>query len=47
MGWEQHNASYRLAAALIASGTAGIEAPGLLRAVHEYACLQGAQPLQG
>jgi DNA-binding CsgD family transcriptional regulator/tetratricopeptide (TPR) repeat protein len=49
LGWEQQVSSWRLAAALVASGasgTSGTEAAELLRGVHEYAGRQGAEPLK-
>ena len=46
MGWEQQVSSWRLAAALVASGASGTEAAELLRGVHEYATRQGADPLR-
>jgi DNA-binding CsgD family transcriptional regulator len=46
MGWEQQVSSWRLAAALVASGASGTEVAQLLRGVHEYATRQGADPLR-
>jgi DNA-binding CsgD family transcriptional regulator len=45
LGWEQQVSSWRLACALIQSGTSGSEAANLLRGVHEYAVQQVATPL--
>jgi DNA-binding CsgD family transcriptional regulator len=46
LGWEEQVSSWRLAAALVESGTARTEAAELLRGVHDYATRQGAEPLK-
>jgi DNA-binding CsgD family transcriptional regulator/tetratricopeptide (TPR) repeat protein len=43
--WERQLATWRLAAALVASGHPAAEAGGLLRSVHHFAGEQGALPL--
>ena len=46
LGWDLQVSSWRLASALIQSGTSHVEAATLLRDVHAYAVQQGATPLQ-
>ena len=46
LGWDLQVSSWRLASALIQSGTSRVEAATLLRDVHAYAVQQGATPLQ-
>ena len=46
LGWDQQLGSWRLASALVESGTSGTEAAELLRGVHEYSVREGAAPLQ-
>lgn len=46
LGWEQQVASWRLASALMRSGTSCGEVAALLRGVHAYAVQQSATPLQ-
>jgi DNA-binding CsgD family transcriptional regulator/tetratricopeptide (TPR) repeat protein len=46
MEWERQLASWRLAAALVASGHPGPEAGELLRSAHRFASERGALPLQ-
>ena len=46
LGWEQQVSTWRLASALVESGTPGTDAAELLRGVHDYASQQGAAPLR-
>jgi DNA-binding CsgD family transcriptional regulator/tetratricopeptide (TPR) repeat protein len=46
LGWEQQVSSWRLASALVESGSSGTEAAALLRGIHDYAVQQRAAPLQ-